>query len=99
MAQHTRTWAEVVGLTQARSGAAFSSGTELTNIGFLLNSAARTIYDESRYWERYLVLEPRTAARGYIATTEDGFNVYGGGFSPSNGLYVRNGDENGKRRR
>ena len=96
MAQHTRTWAEVVGLTQARAGAAFSSGTELTNIGFLLNSAARTIYDESRYWERYLVLEPRTAARGYIATTEDGFNVYGGGFSPSNGLYVRNGDLNGK---
>ena len=96
MAQHTRTWEEVVGLTQARSGAAFSSGTELTNIGFLLNSAARTIYDESRYWERYLVLEPRTAARGYIATTEDGFNVYGGGFSPSNGLYVRNGDANGK---
>tara|TARA_R110002050_G_scaffold137755_1_gene261444 strand:+ start:8897 stop:9835 length:939 start_codon:yes stop_codon:yes gene_type:complete len=96
MAQHTRTWAEVVGLTQARSGAAFSSGTELANIGFLLNSAARTIYDESRYWERYLVLEPRTAARGYIATTEDGFNVYGGGFSPSNGLYVRNGDLNGK---
>jgi hypothetical protein len=93
---NTRTWAEVIGLTQARAGAAFSSGTELTNIGFLLNSAARTIYDESRYWDRYLVLEPRTAARGYIATTEDGFNVYGGGFSPSNGLYVRNGDLNGK---
>lgn len=67
MAQQTRTWAEVVGLTQARAGAAFSSGTELTNIGFLLNSAARTIYDESRYWERFLVLEPRTAERGYIA--------------------------------
>ena len=83
---NTRTWNEVIGLTQARAGAAFSSGTELTNIGFLLNSAARTIYDESRYWERYLVLEPRTAARGYIATTEDGFNVYGGGFSFSNGL-------------
>jgi len=98
MAQHTRTWAEVVGLTQARAGAAFSSGTELTNIGFLLNSAARTIYDESRYWERYLVLEPRTAARGYIATTEDSYNVYGAGFPASNGLYVRNGDENGKPR-
>ena len=98
MAQHTRTWAEVVGLTQARAGAAFSSGTELTNIGFLLNSAARTIYDESRYWERYLVLEPRTAARGYIATTEDGFNVYGAGFREANGLYVRNGDSNGKPR-
>ena len=93
---NTRTWNEVIGLTQARAGAAFSSGTELTNIGFLLNSAARTIYDESRYWERYLVLEPRTASRGYIATTEDGYNVYGGGFGPSNGLYVRNGDANAK---
>jgi hypothetical protein len=91
MAQQTRTWAEVVGLTQARAGAAFSSGTELTNIGFLLNSAARTIYDESRYWERYLVLEPRTAARGYIATTEDSLNVYGAGTEKANGLYVRNG--------
>ena len=92
MAQQTRTWAEVVGLTQARAGAAFSSGTELTNIGFLLNSAARTIYDESRYWERFLVLEPRTAKRGYIATTEDSINVYGAGTTEANGLYVRNGD-------
>lgn len=92
MAQQTRTWAEVVGLTQARAGAAFSSGTELNNIGFLLNSAARTIYDESRYWDRYLVLEPRTAARGYIATTEDSYNVYGAGTTEANGLYVRNGN-------
>jgi hypothetical protein len=92
MAQQTRTWAEVVGLTQARAGAAFSSGTELTNIGFLLNSAARTIYDESRYWERFLVLEPRTAKRGYIATTEDSINVYGAGTTEANGLYVRNGN-------
>jgi len=92
MAQQTRTWAEVVGLTQARAGAAFSSGTELTNIGFLLNSAARTIYDESRYWERFLVLEPRTAERGYIATTEDSINVYGAGTTKANGLYVRNGN-------
>ena len=89
---NTRTWDEVVGLTQARAGAAFSSGTELTNIGFLLNSAARTIYDESRYWERYLVLEPRTAARGYIATVEDSINVYGAGTTEANGLYVRNGN-------
>ena len=90
MAQQTRTWAEVVGLTQARAGAAFSSGTELKNIGFLLNSAARTIYDESRYWERFLVLEPRTAVRGYIATTEDSYNVYGAGTKEVNGLYTRN---------
>jgi hypothetical protein len=89
---NTRTWAEVVGLTQARAGAAFSSGTELTNIGFLLNSAARTIYDESRYWERYLVLEPRTASRGYISTVEDSYNVYGAGTAEANGLYVRDGE-------
>jgi hypothetical protein len=88
----TRTWAEVIGLTQARAGASFSSGTELQNVGFLLNSAARTIYDESRYWSRYLVLEPRTAARGYIATTEDSINVYGAGTAEANGLYVRNGN-------
>ena len=89
---NTRTWAEVIGLTQARAGAAFSSGTELTNIGFLLNSAARTIYDESRYWDRYLVLEPRTVSRGYIATTEDSYNVYGAGAEKANGLYVRDGN-------
>jgi hypothetical protein len=88
----TRTWAEVIGLTQARAGASFSSGTELQNVGFLLNSAARTIYDESRYWSRYLVLEPRTAARGYIAATEDSINVYGAGTAEANGLYVRNGN-------
>ena len=92
MALNTRTWAEVFGLTQARAGAVFNAGTVTTNVSFLLNSAARTIYDESRYWERYLVLEPRTAARGYIATTEDSLNVYGAGTEAVNGLYVRNGN-------
>jgi hypothetical protein len=92
MATNTRTWAEAVGLTQARAGASFAAGTELDNIGFLLNSAARTIYDESRYWERQLVVEPRTVSRGYVAYTEDSYNVYGAGTSEVNGLYVRNGD-------
>jgi hypothetical protein len=91
MATNTRTWAEAVGLTQARAGASFAAGTELDNIGFLLNSAARTIYDESRYWERQLVVEPRTVSRGYVAYTEDSYNVYGAGTSEVNGLYVRNG--------
>ncbi len=81
MATNTRTWAEAVGLTQARAGASFAAGTELDNIGFLLNSAARTIYDESRYWERQLVVEPRTVSRGYVAYTEDSYNVYGAGTS------------------
>ena len=96
MALNTRTWAEVLGLTQARAGASFSSGTEATNVGFLLNSAARTIYDESRYWERYLVLEPRTVSRGYIDPVEDGINVYGAGTTEANGLYVRSGTRLGK---
>lgn len=91
MAQNTRTWAEAVGLTQARAGASFAAGTELTNIGFLLNSAARTIYDESRWWERFLIVEPRTVERGYVSYTEDSYNVYGAGTTGANGLYVRNG--------
>ena len=89
---NTRTWAEVIGLTQARAGAAFSSGTELTNIGFLLNSAARTIYDESRYWERYLVVEERQVVNGYISYEEDSYIVSNAGTSEGNGLYVRNGN-------
>jgi hypothetical protein len=92
MAQNTRTWAEAVGLTGARVGTEFASGSELNRIGFLLNSAARTIYDESRWWERQLVVEPRTVSRGYVAYTEDSINVYGAGTSEVNGLYVRNGN-------
>ena len=92
MSTNTRTWAEAVGLTQARAGASFAAGTELDNIGFLLNSAARTIYDESRYWERQLVVEPRTVSRGYVAYTEDSYNVFGAGTSEANGLYVRDGN-------
>jgi len=77
MATNTRTWAEAVGLTQARAGASFAAGTELDNIGFLLNSAARTIYDESRWWERFLVVEERTVVDGYIPYAEDGLDTIG----------------------
>jgi len=77
MSQNTRTWAEAVGLTQARAGASFAAGTELDNIGFLLNSAARTIYDESRWWERFLVVEERTVVDGYIPYAEDGKDTIG----------------------
>ena len=77
MATNTRTWAEAVGLTQARAGASFAAGTELTNIGFLLNSAARTIYDESRWWERFLVVEERTVVDGYIPYEEAGLDTIG----------------------
>jgi hypothetical protein len=92
MAFKTRTWDDVLGLTEARSGNAFSS-TEKTRVGHLINSAAKYIYEESRYWSRFLVLEPRMVERGYIAFTEDSLNVYGAGAEEVNGLYVLSGEE------
>lgn len=93
MAFKTTTWNNVIGLTEARVGLEFEA-PELGRVGFLLNSAAKYIYDENRYWPRFLVLEPRTVLRGYIATTEDSYNVYGAGSTEVNGLYVRNGNSN-----
>jgi hypothetical protein len=95
MAQGTRTWTELIGLTAARCGCALS-GDDATQVAFLLNSAARQLYLENPWWERFLVLEPRTVERGYVSYSEDSFNVYGAGTSEANGLYVRNGDDNGK---
>jgi len=92
MAQNTRQWADLVRLTQARAGAAFAAGTELDNISFLLNSAAHIMYSETPWWERYLVVEPRTVERGYVAFTEDSYNVFGAGTTDANGLYVRDGN-------
>lgn len=91
MAQGTRTWTELTGLTAARCGCALSDD-DATQVGFLLNSAARQLYLENPWWERFLVLEPRTVERGYVSYSEDSFNVYGAGTSEANGLYVRNGD-------
>jgi hypothetical protein len=90
MAQGTRTWTELTGLTAARCGCALS-GDDATQVGFLLNSAARQLYLENPWWERFLVLEPRTVERGYVSYSEDSFNVYGAGTSEANGLYQRNG--------
>lgn len=95
MAFKTRTWDDVMGLTSARAGVSFDAD-EKTRVAALINSAAKYIYDENRYWPRYLVLEPRTVERGYIATTEDSYNVYGAGTAAVNGLYVRNGTVNTK---
>ena len=95
MAQNTRTWDELFQLTQARAGTTFA-GAEVQRVGWLLNSAARIMYDENPWWERFLVLEPRSVERGYVAYTEDGYNVYGAGTTEVNGLYVRNGSVNAK---
>jgi len=92
MAQNTRKWADLVRLTQARAGAAFSAGSELENLGYLLNSAAHIMYNDNPWWERYLVVEPRTVERGYVQFTEDSYNVFGAGTTEANGLYVRNGN-------
>ena len=94
MAQGTRTWTELIGLTAARCGCALS-GDDATQVAFLLNSAARQLYLENPWWERFLVLEPRTVERGYVSYSEDSFNVYGAGTNEVNGLYVRNGDDGG----
>ncbi len=89
MAQNTRTWDELFQLTQARAGTTFA-GAEVQRVGWLLNSAARIMYDENPWWERFLVLEPRSVERGYVAYTEDGYNVYGAGTTEVNGLYTLN---------
>jgi len=54
MAQGTRTWTELIGLTAARCGCALS-GDDATQVAFLLNSAARQLYLENPWWERFLV--------------------------------------------
>ena len=77
MAQNTRQWADLVRLTQARAGAAFAAGTELDNISFLLNSAAHIMYNETPWWERYLVLEERSVVDGYIPYEESGLDTIG----------------------
>ena len=92
MAQNTRKWDELLRLAQARAGIfEGASAEENSAFSYLLNSAARTAYNENPWWERWLVLEPRTVERGYVQFDEDSFNVFGAGTSELNGLYVRNG--------
>lgn len=90
MAYKTRTWDDVYSLTVARLGGNIASSS-VPRLASLMNSAARFIHDETRFWGRFLVLEPRTVERGYIDYTEDSFNVYGAETANANGLYVRNG--------
>lgn len=94
MAQNTKTWSSLEALVTARLGHDLSDKDEV-RVQTLANSAALTLYDETPWWERFLVLEPRTVERGYVQFTEDSFNVFGAGTSEANGLYVRNGDLNG----
>lgn len=95
MAQNTRTWDSLIQLATARVGGGLNDD-EVSMLSSLLNSAAHIMYNESPWWERFLVLEPRTVERGYVAYDEDSYNVYGAGTSEVNGLYVRNGTVNTK---
>ena len=94
MAQNTKTWDALTGLVQSRLGHDLSD-KDLARVGYLANSAATMLYDENPWWERFLVLEPRTVLRGYVDYTEDSYNVYGAGTTEANGLYVRNGNSDG----
>jgi hypothetical protein len=94
MAQKTKTWDSLIALVEARLGHGLSD-TELKRVQALANDAADALYLETPWWERFLVLEPRTVSRGYVDYTEDSYNVYGAGTSEANGLYVRNGEESG----
>lgn len=90
MAQNTRPWNELIGLASARCGfAPNNNSNEIERLGFLANSAARQLYFENPWWERFLVLEPRTVTRGYVDYSEDSYNIFGAGTSDVNGLYVR----------
>lgn len=94
MGLSTVDWSEVRELATAKIGSDIRP-EEMRRVDALLNAATRYIYDESRYHPRFLVLEPRTAARGYVESTEDSFYVYGSG-EDADGLYQRNGDNDGK---
>ena len=88
----TRTYDEFIAQTSALCGADFSTKEE-ARIMSLGNLAAKRAEKESQWWERLLVAsEPRTASRGRVSATEDGYYVFGAGTGAVDGLYVRNGD-------
>jgi len=92
MAQNTRTWGNLISTIEARLGRSLE-GNDLTRIQYLINSSALMLFDENLFWERFLVLEPRSVKRGYVDYTEDSYNVFGAGTSEANGLYVRAVDD------
>lgn len=91
MAQNTKTWSALEALVTARLGHDLSE-KEKQRVATLAGDAADALYLESPWWERFLVLEPRSVERGYVAYTEDSYNIYGAGTTEANGLYVRVAD-------
>lgn len=95
MSLSTQTYSDLFAEVEALCGKSFTD-TETRRVNRLLNLAARRAYRESVWWERYLVVsQPRTVSRGEIEFSEDSYQVYGAGTSEVNGLYVRNGTNDG----
>lgn len=95
MAQKTRTWTDLVLLTEARLGLDLSP-EDKSRLEFLLNSAARIMYEDSPFWERFLVVEEREVVNGYVPFQGDSYIVSGAGTAEVNGFYIRNGDYEGR---
>ena len=95
MAVYERTFDEAIAQVEALTMGGFSSADQ-DRLGVIFNLAATRAKRKTDYWERLLIVdEPRTVSRGILQTSEDSFNVYGAGTSDVNGLYVRNGDNDG----
>lgn len=95
MSLNTRTYDNILLLAEAKCGQEYNNADKI-RFNSLINAAAQNAYDSHSFWERFIVFaEPRTVLRNTIAFTEDSYNVFGGGTSEANGLYVRNGEFDG----
>jgi len=91
----TRTYEEIVDQVNSFVGGDLDSA-DTKRLNSLINFAAKRAYRRTLWWPRFLVTaEPRTVLRGRISYTEDSYHVYGAGTSDANGLYVRNGGNDG----
>lgn len=89
MSLNTRTYDNILLLAEAKCGQEYNNADKI-RFNSLINAAAQNAYDSHSFWERFIVFaEPRTVLRNTIAFTEDSYNVFGGGTSEANGLYVR----------
>lgn len=96
--QGTRTYNSLVSYVEAMCSKKFNAD-DLVRVNTLINQAIRNLYDRYPFWSRYLVVgEPRSLSRGYVAQSEDSYNVFGSGLDDANGLYVRNGTFNSEAR-
>jgi hypothetical protein len=96
----TKSYSDLLALAQALIGAGSLTYEEQDQVLQFVNRRAHEAYQTSESWPRYMVAnEPRTiVADQTVPYSEDSFYVFGAGTSEANGLYVRNGDDNGKGR-